>query len=99
MSPPSLPSIPRRILPAIAVSQFAGTSLWFAINAVVPDLQQQAGLPATAAGWLTGVRFFSVSTRGSVSFTIWFATSFATCAPKRRESTSRGALPGRKPFT
>jgi len=54
MSPPPPPSIPRRILPAIAVSQFAGTSLWFAINAVVPDLQRQAGLPDTAAGWLTG---------------------------------------------
>ena len=54
MSPPSPPSVPRRILPAIAVSQFAGTSLWFAINAVVPDLQRQAALPDTAAGWLTG---------------------------------------------
>jgi MFS transporter, DHA1 family, inner membrane transport protein len=48
-----VPSIPRRILPAIAVSQFAGTSLWFAINAVLPELQQSAGLPPTAAGWLT----------------------------------------------
>lgn len=53
-APMNAPSVPRRILPAIAVSQFAGTSLWFAINAVVPDLQQQAALPATAAGWLTG---------------------------------------------
>jgi DHA1 family inner membrane transport protein len=53
MSPPPPPPVPRRILPAIAVSQFAGTSLWFAINAVVADLQRQAGLPETAAGWLT----------------------------------------------
>jgi DHA1 family inner membrane transport protein len=45
--------IPRRILPAIAVSQFAGTSLWFAINAVMGDLQQTAGLPVSAVGWLT----------------------------------------------
>ncbi len=44
---------PRRILPAIALSQFAGTSLWFAINAVMPDLQRSAGLPAEATGWLT----------------------------------------------
>jgi MFS family permease len=50
--PPSSP-IPRRILPAIAVSQFAGTSLWFAINAVMGDLQKQAALPDTAVGWLT----------------------------------------------
>ena len=46
-------TIPRRILPAIALSQFAGTSLWFAINAVMPDLQRSAGLPAAATGWLT----------------------------------------------
>jgi DHA1 family inner membrane transport protein len=45
--------IPRRILPAIAVSQFAGTSLWFAINAVMGDLQRAATLPETAVGWLT----------------------------------------------
>ena len=44
---------PRRILPAIAISQFAGTSLWFAINAVMADLQAAAALPASAVGWLT----------------------------------------------
>ena len=46
-------TIPRRILPTIALSQFAGTSLWFAINAVLPDLQRSAALPAASAGWLT----------------------------------------------
>jgi hypothetical protein len=30
---------PRRILPAIVISQFAGATLWFASNAVMPDLQ------------------------------------------------------------
>jgi predicted MFS family arabinose efflux permease len=48
-----LPPVPRRILPAIALSQLACTSLWFAINAVVPDLQRSAAVPETAAGWLT----------------------------------------------
>ena len=48
------PAIPRRILPVIALSQFAGTSLWFAINAVMADLQRAADLPAAAVGWLTG---------------------------------------------
>lgn len=48
-----MPDIPRRILPAIAVSQFAGTSLWFATNAVMPDLQRAAALPDAAVGWLT----------------------------------------------
>lgn len=46
-------TVPRRILPAIALSQLAGTSLWFAINAVMPDLQRDAALPDAAVGWLT----------------------------------------------
>ncbi|MEO7151899.1 MAG: MFS transporter [Burkholderiaceae bacterium] len=45
---------PRHVLPVIAISQFAGTSLWFAINAVLPDLQREIALPASAVGWLTG---------------------------------------------
>ena len=55
--------------------------------------------PASTDGWFTGVRFFSLSTFGRVSLTIAFATSFATCGPYRRESTSRGAFPGRNPLT
>jgi len=35
---------PGRILPAIVASQFAGTSLWFAGNAILPDLQREWGL-------------------------------------------------------
>ncbi len=45
--------VPRRILPVIVLSQFAGTSLWFAVNAVMPDLQRAWGLPASAVGALT----------------------------------------------
>jgi MFS family permease len=48
-----MPVIPRRILPAIAASQFAGTSLWFATNAVMADLRRVADLSDAAAGWLT----------------------------------------------
>lgn len=44
---------PRRILPIIIAAQFAGTSLWFAGNAVLGDLQSVYGLPATALGPLT----------------------------------------------
>lgn len=47
------PAVPRRILPVIVVSQLAGTSLWFAGNAVVPDLQRRAGLPPDAMGDIT----------------------------------------------
>ena len=45
--------VPRRILPAIVGAQFAGTSLWFAGNAVMPDLQLRGGLPAEALGDMT----------------------------------------------
>lgn len=44
---------PKRILPVIIGSQFAGTSLWFAANAVLGDLQLQWGLPAEMLGHLT----------------------------------------------
>jgi MFS family permease len=44
---------PRRILPAIIVSQFAGVSIWFAGNAVIGDLQRQWGLPPEAVGHIT----------------------------------------------
>jgi len=44
---------PKRILPILVLAQFSGTSLWFAVNAVMPDLQQQMGWPASAVGRLT----------------------------------------------
>ena len=50
-SAPAL-SAPRRVLPVIVLAQFAGTSLWFAVNAVMPDLQREWGPPA-AVGTLT----------------------------------------------
>ena len=46
-------AVPRRILPTIVLSQLAGTSLWFAVNAVLPDLQRDWQLPAEAVGTLT----------------------------------------------
>ena len=61
-------AVPRRILPLIVLSQFAGTSLWFAVNAVMPDLQQAWGLPATAVGTLT-----SAVQLGFVAGTLVFA--------------------------
>jgi MFS family permease len=44
---------PARILPVIVGSQFAGTSLWFAGNAVMPDLQREWQLPASMLGYVT----------------------------------------------
>jgi predicted MFS family arabinose efflux permease len=63
MTPP-----PPRILPVIIVSQFAGTALWFAGNAVLPDLQREWGLPAEALGYTT-----SAVQLGFISGTLAFA--------------------------
>lgn len=41
------------MLLVIVFSQFAGTSLWFASNAVLGDLQQQWGLATDALGYMT----------------------------------------------
>ena len=61
-------AVPRRVLPVIVLAQFAGTSLWFAVNAVMPDLQQAWGLPAAAVGTLT-----SAVQLGFVAGTLVFA--------------------------
>jgi MFS family permease len=55
-------------LPAIIFSQFAGTSLWFAGNAVLGDLQRQWGLPAEALGYMTSAVQF-----GFIAGTLAFA--------------------------
>jgi len=44
---------PGRILPAIIFSQFTGTSLWFAGNAVLPDLSRLWSLSPDALGYMT----------------------------------------------
>jgi DHA1 family inner membrane transport protein len=50
---PAAQRVPRHVLPVLVLAQFAGTSLWFAVNAVMPDLQRAFGWPATAVGTLT----------------------------------------------
>jgi len=61
-------SIPKRILPVIVLAQFAGTSLWFAGNAVVPDLVQELQLTEMAVGYIT-----SAVQVGFISGTLLFA--------------------------
>jgi MFS family permease len=61
-------AVPKRILPAIVLSQLAGTSLWFATNAVMPDLQRDWQLPAAAVGALT-----SAVQAGFIAGTLAFA--------------------------
>jgi DHA1 family inner membrane transport protein len=79
-------AVPRHILWVIVLSQFAGTSLWFAVSAVMPDLQRAWGLPASAVGTLA-----SAVQLGFVAGTLVFAVTllsdrfepsrvFLTCA-------------------
>jgi MFS family permease len=88
-------SRPARILPTIMFSQFAGTSLWFAGNAVLPDLQQQCGLPPEAVGDIT-----SAVQLGFIAGTLVFAITslsdrfsprkiFLCCAVLGRSATER----------
>ena len=44
---------PAHILPLIVLSQFAGTSLWFVGNAILPDIQRSFNHQANAAGAIT----------------------------------------------
>ncbi|MBF0278896.1 MAG: MFS transporter [SAR324 cluster bacterium] len=56
------------ILPTIIFTQFAGTSLWFASNAVLSDLQQHWLLGAEALGYMTSAVQF-----GFILGTLFFA--------------------------
>jgi MFS family permease len=56
------------ILPTIIVSQFTGTSLWFATNAILGDLQQQWAIGSDALGFMT-----SAVQLGFIAGTLCFA--------------------------
>jgi MFS family permease len=45
--------VPKKILPVIVLSQFAGTSLWFVGNAVLPELKQNLHLSQYALSHVT----------------------------------------------
>jgi predicted MFS family arabinose efflux permease len=60
--------IPRCILPVIVFAQFASTSLWFAGNAVIPDLVQELELTEMAVGYITSAVQF-----GFICGTLLFA--------------------------
>jgi MFS family permease len=57
---------PAHILPLIIISQFAGTSLWFAVNAILPDIIQES--QASTAG-----NFTSIIQLGFITGTLVFA--------------------------
>jgi MFS transporter, DHA1 family, inner membrane transport protein len=45
--------VPKHLLPTLVLAQLLGTSSWFAVNSVMPDLQRQFGWDAAAVGTLT----------------------------------------------
>ncbi|MBX3609440.1 MAG: MFS transporter [Hydrogenophaga sp.] len=61
-------AVPRHVLPVLVLAQFAGTSLWFAVNAVMPDLQRELGWATNAVGTLTSALQF-----GFIAGTLVFA--------------------------
>jgi MFS family permease len=61
-------SAPARVLPLIVLAQLLGVSPWFAVNAVMPDLQAAYGWPASSVGTLT-----SALTLGFIAGTLVFA--------------------------
>ena len=50
---PTAAPAPPRVLPVLVLAQLLGTSPWFAVNAVMPDLQRAFGWDAAAVGTLT----------------------------------------------
>lgn len=70
---------PRYILPLIILSQFAGTSLWFAGNAILPDIQRETGNAGYNIGNITSAVQF-----GFISGTLVFA--FLTITDRYRPS-------------
>jgi predicted MFS family arabinose efflux permease len=66
--PADQPRIPSYILPVIVLAQFAGTSLWFAGNAIIPDLVLQMNLTDSAVGHITSAVQF-----GFITGTLIFA--------------------------
>ncbi len=59
---------PKYLLGLIVLSQFAGTALWFASNAILDNLSLEFNLPANALGYLT-----SAVQLGFISGTLLFA--------------------------
>lgn len=47
--------VPKSILPSIVFSQFAGTSLWFAGNAILSKIQQEWAMPNVAVAHITSM--------------------------------------------
>ena len=70
------PPTPRRVLPVLVLAPFLGTSPWFAVNAVMPDLQRDFGWPAASLGTLTSAAQFGFITGALVFVLLALAASW-----------------------
>ena len=80
------------ILPTIIFSQFTGTSLWFASNAILGDLQQQWSLGINSLGYMTSAvqlgfiigtlcfAFFAISDRFSPRIVFFVYSLLGACS-------------------
>lgn len=84
-----VPPPSRLLLPIIVFSQFAGTSLWFAGNAIINDIQQSAGInianitSVVQVGFIAGTLAFSIlaiADRFKASHVFFFSSLFAAVA-------------------
>ena len=95
---------PARILPVIVISQLAGGSIWFAGNAVLPDLQASFTWPDSTLGHMTSAvqlgfiagtlvfALFAISDRYSPRATFLARAAGSTCADCRhRRARNAGA--------
>jgi len=73
------PAPPRRVLPVIVLAQLLGTSPWFAVNAVMPDLERAHGWGAAAVGTLSAALQLGFVAGTLVALGAWGAVQ-ATCA-------------------
>lgn len=83
---------PKWLLPCIVIAQFLGSSVWFAGNAILPDLQGHLGIPASAIGSITSAvqlgfivgslifAYISIADRFSPSRVFWFSAWIAATA-------------------
>lgn len=71
MAPTPLnPQVPARVLPILVISQFGGTALWFAPNAVIPELEVQYGWPSGASATMASLLQVGFIV-GTLLFAIW----------------------------
>lgn len=88
---PTVAEDPRRwrYLALVALAELLGMSVWFAANAIAPQLAQRWALTASETGWLSTVvqLGFVVGTAGAALLNLadtlssrWYFASAATCA-------------------